>query len=160
MLIDLKLFIVFHLLYQFTHFLRVNELTSNSVWAVLIFMILLTKFSLISRRNMLLFLKLILSMRKSTGWSVWATLFLNPALAKLSFNLKFVVFGYYSTITFKCKRIRYTILVLSRWHIRFLESVMIRIVVSTVYLGWHTLLPILFITLVSNPDALSMLIVL
>lgn len=37
---------------------------------------------------------------------------------------------------------------------------MIRIVVSTVYLGWHTLLPILFITLVSNPDALSMLIVL
>ena len=45
---DLKLFIVFHLLYQFTHFLRVNELTSYSVWAVLIFMILLTKLCLIS----------------------------------------------------------------------------------------------------------------
>jgi len=157
---DLKLFIFFHFLYQFTHLLRVNELTSNSVWAVLIFMILLTKFGLISRWNMLLFLKLMLSMRKGTRWSVWAALFLDPALAKLSFYLKLVVFRYYSAIALECKWIL-NILILSRWSIVGIgESVVIWIVISAICLGWLRLLPVLLIALVGHPDTFGMLVVL
>lgn len=68
-----------------------NELAPVTVGAVMILMILLAEFSLISGRNMLLFLQLMLSVSKRAHFAIGARLSFNPAFAKLSFDFNFII---------------------------------------------------------------------
>lgn len=52
---------------------------------------LLTQFCLVSRWHMLLFLKLVLTVGEGTGWTVGATLGLDPALAEFSLDFELIV---------------------------------------------------------------------
>ena len=80
-----------------------NELTADAIRAILVFVKLLTKFSFVSRRNMLLFLQLMFAMSECTSIAVGAGLFLDPALAQLCLDFELVVPGHDATISFKSK---------------------------------------------------------
>lgn len=82
-----------------------NELATDTVWTVLVFVKLLTKFSLVPRGNVFLFLKLMLAVSKCASISVWAVLCLDPTLAQLGLDFEFVVPRHNATIAFECKGI-------------------------------------------------------
>jgi hypothetical protein len=105
MLFHIYLAVVILQLAQLAQFLRMNELATHAVRAVLIFVKLLAQFGLVPRRNMFLFLKLVLAVGKCASRPIRATFSLDPTLAELGLNLQFVVPGHDSTVSFESERI-------------------------------------------------------
>ena len=78
-----------------------NKLASYTIRTVLILMKLLTKFSLVTRRNMLFLLELMVTMCKCASIAVRAVLCFDPTLAQLRLYFQLVVSGHDATITFE-----------------------------------------------------------
>ena len=72
--------------------LGVDELTSISVGTPCLLQKLAAELGFVSRGDMLLLLELMLSVSESAGVAVGARLVCHPLLAKLSFDLDFVIF--------------------------------------------------------------------
>lgn len=80
-----------------------DKLAANTVRTVLIFVKLLTKFRLVSRRYMFLFLELMFSVSKCASWTIRAKLILNPTLAEFSLDLQLIVPRHDPSIAFESK---------------------------------------------------------
>ena len=78
-----------------------DELTSVAIRTKVILVKLLAESGLVPRRHMLLFLKFVIAVGKSTRLSILALAFLHPLFAKLCLDLQLIVLRQNSSVTFE-----------------------------------------------------------